>query len=99
LTTEAVREPKRRALVILVTDGRANQGTGDPLGEARSAIGQLATQKVGLVVLDTEQGRIRLGLAAQLAAAVGAPVLDLDTLEASDIARVIEVGTPARRAA
>jgi magnesium chelatase subunit D len=99
LTSEAIREPKRRSLVILVTDGRANQGASDPLAEARLALASLARQQTGLVVLDTEQGRIRLGLAAQLAKTVGAPILHLDTLEAYDITKIIEVNAPARRAA
>jgi magnesium chelatase subunit D len=77
---ERLREPHRRPLVLLVTDGRTNAPAPDPAAAARRAAAQLTRAGVGLVVVDTEEGSARLGLAAALAAAAGAPRLGLDAL-------------------
>ncbi|MBE2316033.1 VWA domain-containing protein [Solirubrobacter sp. CPCC 204708] len=73
IRTEQRRDPSRRALAIVVTDGRAR----DPEA-ATHAIQSLAQAAAGVVVLDGEQGPVRLGLAAQLARAAGAQVLPLE---------------------
>jgi magnesium chelatase subunit D len=70
---EQLREPDRAAVVVLVSDGRANAGA-DPV----TAAAQLARQKIQLVVVDGEQGPVRLGGAARIAAAAGGTTLDLD---------------------
>jgi magnesium chelatase subunit D len=97
IRVERVRDARRRALVFLVTDGRANAG-GPPSAEpahraapraAERAAAALARDGAGLVVLDTEDGPARLGLAARLAAAGGAPCLRLQELEGERIAAVV----------
>jgi magnesium chelatase subunit D len=70
---DRLREPDRAAVVVLVSDGRANAG-GDPLPVAAA----LARQQIQLVVVDGEQGPVRLGGARRIAAAAGGEVLDLD---------------------
>jgi magnesium chelatase subunit D len=70
---ERLREPDRAAVVVLVSDGRANAG-GDPL-PAAAALHKLA---IHLVVVDGEQGPVRLGGAQRIAAAGGGEVLALD---------------------
>ncbi|HWI70685.1 MAG TPA: VWA domain-containing protein, partial [Baekduia sp.] len=70
---ERLREPDRAAVVVLVSDGRANAGP-DPIAAAAA----LAKQKIQLVVVDGEQGPVRLGGAARIAAAAGGTTLDLD---------------------
>ena len=66
LRLERIRDPRRRPLLVLVTDGRATSGA-DALGRSRQAAGYLATTGVASLVLDCETGRFRMGLAAQLA--------------------------------
>jgi magnesium chelatase subunit D len=66
---ERWRDPDRRPLLVLVTDGRATGGP-DPLGRARRAARQLAG--ISGVVVDAEEGPMRLGLAARVAADMGA---------------------------
>ena len=61
---ERWRDPARRPLLVVVTDGRATGGR-DPVGRARSAARRLAG--ISGVVVDAEEGPVRLGLAAQLA--------------------------------
>ncbi|ABG03606.1 protoporphyrin IX magnesium-chelatase [Rubrobacter xylanophilus DSM 9941] len=73
---EASREPERRPLLVVITDGRATAGE-DPLAAAR----RLRERGVPSVVVDTEGGFVRLGLAAELAGALGARYVRLEELE------------------
>ncbi|HWH93003.1 MAG TPA: hypothetical protein VNT03_04005, partial [Baekduia sp.] len=70
---ERLREPDRAAVVVLVSDGRANAGS-DPVAAAAA----LARRSIQLVVVDGEQGPVRLGGARRIAAAGGGDVIDLD---------------------
>jgi magnesium chelatase subunit D len=76
-------EACREAMVVVVTDGRATAGAPDPVEAARLAIHRLAATGARIVVVDTEQGPVRLGLAAELAAEVGAEH-QLATLASAD---------------
>jgi magnesium chelatase subunit D len=67
LRRERVRDPRRRALAIVLTDGRV----ADPRGEARAAAARLGRAAAAVHVVDTEDGPVRLGLAAALASAAG----------------------------
>jgi magnesium chelatase subunit D len=67
LRREAVRDPRRRAIAIVLTDGRV----ADPAGEARAAAARLGRAAAAVHVVDTEDGPVRLGLAAALASAAG----------------------------
>ena len=66
LRVERLRDPHRRALLVVVTDGRATSGR-DAVGRAATVAGHLRRDGVDAVVLDCEAGRFRLGLAARLA--------------------------------
>ncbi|WP_445151589.1 VWA domain-containing protein [Baekduia sp. Peel2402] len=70
---ERLREPDRAAVVVLVSDGRANAG-GDPIDVAA----RLRKQDIQLVVVDGEQGPVRLGGARRIAAAADGTTIDLD---------------------
>ncbi len=78
VTLERRRDPERRTLVLAVTDGRASGEGG--LDAARAAAALLGRVADGVVVFDGEQGRVRLGLAADLARAAGAQLLPLAAL-------------------
>ncbi|QXJ21055.1 putative cobaltochelatase [Actinomadura graeca] len=82
LRVERLRDPARRPLLVVVTDGRATHGP-DP---ARAA-GLLSG--VASVVVDCESGPVRLGLAAALGARLGAEVVRLDRLGADSLAGVV----------
>ena len=78
VTLERRRDPERRALVLAVTDGRASgEGGLDAACAAAADLGRVAD---GVVVFDGEEGRVRLGLAAELARAAGAQLLPLAAL-------------------
>jgi magnesium chelatase subunit D len=64
---EALREPDRRAIAIVLTDGRVADRDG---AVARAAAG-LGRAAAAVHVVDTEDGPVRLGLATAVAAAAG----------------------------
>ncbi|HWS38995.1 MAG TPA: VWA domain-containing protein [Actinoplanes sp.] len=78
IATERRRDPRRRPLLVLVTDGRATSGP-DPLRLVPALSG------VSSVVVDCESGPIRLGLAGKLAAALNADIMPLDRLQAATV--------------
>jgi magnesium chelatase subunit D len=79
VTAEARRDPARRALVLVVTDGRASGGR-EGRAAAAHAAAQLARAAAGVVVFDAEEGPVRLGLASAVAQAAGARLLPLEHL-------------------
>ncbi|WP_344414241.1 VWA domain-containing protein [Pseudonocardia ailaonensis] len=92
LTAERVRDPRRRPLVVLLTDGRATvpaRAGGDPVADARRAAALLAADGTHTVVVDCESGFVRLGLARDLAAAAGAAHLAVDDLTVSALTTAV----------
>ncbi len=90
LRVERVRDPRRRPLLVVVTDGRATYGP-DAVRRSRAAAGWIAEQGTSAVVVDCEQGPMRLGLAAHLATAMGAahlPIAEISAQALTGIARV-----------
>jgi len=85
---ERTRDRNRRALVVVLTDGRATGGP-DPLGRSRIAAGRLAAEGAAAVVVDCETSYIRLGLATELASQLGAPVVRLEQLRADYLAQAV----------
>jgi magnesium chelatase subunit D len=69
-------------LVVVVSDGRANVaiGDGDPAAEALDAAHALGASGVGALVVDSEDGPVRLGLARQLCTALNGQYLRLADL-------------------
>jgi magnesium chelatase subunit D len=84
LRVERLRDPNRRALLVVVTDGRATSGP-DALGRSGRAAAHLRHEGVESVVLDCETGRFRMGLAARLAEQLGAEHLPVGELSASAV--------------
>lgn len=72
---EALREPDRRTIAVVLTDGRV----ADSDGAITRAAARLATVAAAVHVVDTEEGPVRLGLAARLARAAGGQIHDLAT--------------------
>lgn len=85
---ERVRDPRRRPMLVLLTDGRATGGA-DPLPRARAAARGLARDAVTAMVVDCERGMVRLGLAAELARELRGGCVRLDTLTGETVAGVV----------
>ncbi|SEB78417.1 magnesium chelatase subunit D [Nocardioides exalbidus] len=81
LRVERVRDPRRRPLLIVITDGRATHGA-DAVARSRQAAAWIAEQHTSSVVVDCEQGPMRMGLAGQLAARMQATHLPLAEVSA-----------------
>jgi magnesium chelatase subunit D len=89
LRVERLRDPARRALVVLVTDGRATGGP-EPVALAGRAARLFAAEGIASVVVDCESGPVRLGLAGQLAGELGGTAVTLDELRADSIAGLVK---------
>ncbi|MFE6685288.1 putative cobaltochelatase [Streptomyces sp. NPDC057743] len=105
LRVERMRDPSRRPLVVVVTDGRATgasggtarsasaggggRATGGPLGRAHRAAGLLAAEGTASVVVDCEAGPVRLGLAGELARELGGTAVTLDELRADSVSALV----------
>ncbi|MFH9043849.1 putative cobaltochelatase [Streptomyces sp. NPDC017966] len=99
LRVERLRDPARRALVVVVTDGRATGGP-EPVALASRAARLFAAEGVASVVVDCESGPVRLGLAGRLAGELGGSAVTLDELRADSIAGLVrDVQGTSRRAA
>lgn len=89
LRVERLRDPARRALVVVVTDGRATGGP-EPVALASRAARLFAAGQVASVVVDCESGPVRLGLAGRLADELGGTGVTLDELRADSIAGLVK---------
>jgi magnesium chelatase subunit D len=69
------RHAGRARIAVLLTDGRA----ADPEGAARRALARVVAAADRTVVVDLEESRVRLGLAAELATDAGADLTRLVT--------------------
>ncbi|MEV5242262.1 putative cobaltochelatase [Streptomyces cinnamoneus] len=100
LRVERLRDPSRRPLLVVVTDGRATGGV-EPLPRATRAAELLAGSGIASVVVDCEAGPVRLGLAGELGRALGGPVVTLDDLRAENVSALVRTvrNTDSRRAA
>ncbi len=97
--TERMRDPHRRPLVVVLTDGKATVPVESGLtgrlraqravDDALRSAGLLAAADVASVVVDCESGPVRLGLAGRLAAALGGACLRLTELSADNVAGVV----------
>ncbi|MFI9528972.1 magnesium chelatase subunit D family protein [Micromonospora rosaria] len=95
LRVERIRDPRRRPLLVVVTDGRATSGP-DAVPRARHVARLLAADGTPAVVVDCEQGRIRMRLAADLAAVLGGEHLPLEGVAADALAHAVRTRTATR---
>ncbi|GGU53856.1 putative cobaltochelatase [Streptomyces daghestanicus] len=89
LRVERLRDPARRPLVVVVTDGRATGGP-EPVALAERAARLFAAESVASVVVDCEAGPVRLGLAGRLAGELGGTAVTLEELRADSIAGLVK---------
>ena len=90
---ERLRDPSRRPLLVIVTDGRATAGP-DAVERSRQAAAYLATEGIGCVVVDCESGGMRMGLAAKLAQYLDADHVPLVHVNAQALADIVRGATP-----
>lgn len=98
---ERRRAPGVAPLVVLLTDGRGNlpiNPDADPIDEAIDRARRLAEDGIAGMVIDTENGPVRLGLAQSLAGAWGAEFRELDRLEGPRLPEAVRQALFARGA-
>jgi magnesium chelatase subunit D len=78
---EGWRDPARRPILVLITDGRAT-GDGDPVAQANRAASALARTALTSIVVDAEEGPVRLHLAGAVARHLGADLVTVPGLAA-----------------
>ncbi|MER6914929.1 putative cobaltochelatase [Streptomyces sp. NPDC000594] len=88
LRVERLRDPSRRPLLVVVTDGRATGGV-DPVALSARAAGLHAADGITSIVVDCETGPVRLGLAGALATRLGGSAVTLDELRAETISGLV----------
>ncbi len=93
LTRARHRDRNMQPLLVLLTDGRANAGLGsdDPVADSLRQAAALCQANVPALVVDTEQGVLRLGLAQRLAQALGGICLRLEELAATTLAKAVRL--------
>ncbi len=89
---ERLRDPSRRPLLVIVTDGRATAGP-DAVSRAQQAAAHLVGEGIGSIVVDCENGRMRMGLAANLAEHLHAEHVPLAHVNAEALADIVRGAT------
>lgn len=83
------RHSAERIQMICITDGRATAGNSEnPVAEAKQWARILGTLPVDCIVIDTETGFIKLGLAKELCQLMNGSYYAMDTITADRILRV-----------
>lgn len=90
---ERLRDPRRRPLLVVVTDGRATHGA-DAIARSRQVAAHLAGDDVHALVVDCETGRFTLGLARELAGHLGADYVSLGEVTADGLTSAISAHLP-----
>lgn len=92
------RNKQQQAMLVLVTDGRANVADLErkraininPVDDAIAAARELCSIGIPSLVIDTEEGPVRMGLAARLAQELGGTCVALATLEATPVTNAVQ---------
>lgn len=88
------REDGQSPVMIILSDGRCNvpfSVGSDPVGEMLSVASSLADSDIRFIVIDTEIGRMRFGLALELCKALNGTYLRLDDLSGEYIERSVKL--------
>lgn len=91
LRLERVRDPRRRPLLVVITDGRATYGD-NALARAHQVAKHLGATGLASLVIDCETGKFRMGLAHQLADHLMAEYVPLGEVSASALTDVVRSG-------
>jgi len=85
------KESDMLPVIVLISDGRANVSIngGDAFQDAVKMANLICAEGIQSIVIDTEQGFIKLGLAKEIAKAMNAKYYRLEELEAGEIAGLV----------
>jgi magnesium chelatase subunit D len=94
LRLERIRDPRRRPLLVLVTDGRATHGP-DAVGRSLLIADRLRQTGVASLMIDCESGRMALGLARTLSVHLGAQYVTVGEVAADQLVAAVRQGRAA----
>ncbi|MGH3340810.1 MAG: vWA domain-containing protein, partial [Propionibacteriaceae bacterium] len=94
LRLERIRDPRRRPLLVLVTDGRATYGP-NAVARSRLVADQLRRAGVASLLIDCESGRMSLGLAQTLSIHLGAQYVTVGEVGADQLVHAVRQGRAA----
>ncbi len=79
-------------LVVLITDGKANAfpGEGKPQTQLAHIGHEFLRRKIRVLVIDTEEGFVKLGMAQRVGLALGAKTVSLGSLHPDSLARTVK---------
>lgn len=90
LRKEWMRNPDMLPVVVLLTDGKANDAVSeDPFQEAVRAAKMIKEAQIPAVVIDTETGFVRMRFAREIADAMGASCVSLERLMPEEIGKMV----------
>jgi magnesium chelatase subunit D len=92
---ERIRDPRRRPLLVVITDGRATYGK-DALKRSQQVAQHLGHSGVASLVIDCETGTFTMGLARELAGQLLAEYVPLGEVSASALTHVVRAAVPHR---
>lgn len=89
---ELKKDKKSLPVIILLSDGKANFSLYDkePLGESLELAKKIRDEKIKCVVIDTEEGFIKLELAKTLSENMGADYYKLDNIKSEDLVEFVK---------
>jgi magnesium chelatase subunit D len=94
LRLERIRDPRRRPLLVLVTDGRATYGS-NAVARSQLIADQLRRTGVASLLIDCESGRMSLGLAQTLSIHLGAQYVTVGEVGADQLVNAVRHGRAA----
>ncbi len=83
---------KAKALLVLISDGRANRAMeerADPVKESIEIASRIAHSGIQAIVIDTESGFVKLGLPRRIADAMKAKYYSMEDLKAEKLSRIV----------
>ncbi len=87
IVRELTKDQKIKPLLVVISDGRGNvsTGSGDPKSDTKSIACTIAEYGYPVLVIDSEVGFIKLGLAERLAEDMHAKYMKLEDLKADSV--------------
>ena len=87
IVRELTKDQKIKPLMVVISDGRGNvsTGSGDPKADTLSIASEIAEYDYPVLVIDSEVGFIKLGLAERLANDMHAKYMKLEDLKADTV--------------
>lgn len=92
IKTEMKRNKEAIPVLILLSDGKANFSFSgkDPVVESLEIAEKIRKEKIKCIVIDTEEGFIKLEMAKTLSEAMGANYYKLDNIKSKDLIQLVK---------